>query len=45
MKDLDGDGNGTVDVSEIKKKCLHVQNINGQSGESLDLVSFLLLNS
>ena len=45
MKDLDGDGSGTVDVSEIKSKCLSVGQINPENGESMDLITFLLLNS
>jgi hypothetical protein len=32
MKDLDGDGSGTVDVQEIKNKCLTVSQINPQNG-------------
>ncbi len=44
MRDLDADGNGHVDVTEIKKKCLNVSKINNEE-EKMDLVSFLLLNS
>ncbi len=45
MKDLDGDGSGTVDVSEIKSKCLSVGQMNPENGETMDLITFLLLNS
>ncbi len=45
MKELDGDGSGTVDVSEIKSKCLSVGQMNPENGETMDLITFLLLNS
>lgn len=45
MRDLDADGSGTVDINEIKKKCLYVADKKGEGSENVDLVTFLLLNS
>lgn len=45
MRDLDADGSGTVDINEIKKKCLYVADKKGDGSENMDLVTFLLLNS